>query len=110
MLLQILLQVAMVADEIFVLHQRRISTQLLSDFWVAVHEAIKACQLPTSRIVVTPTLWPIEVAPVLVTAILRPIEATPILAPVKALFLAHETFRAFSYFLADLRMLLLVLL
>src|SRR5258708_2723709 len=55
MLLQILLQVAMVADEIFVLHQRRISTQLLSDFWVAVHEAIKACQLPTSRIVVTPT-------------------------------------------------------
>src|SRR5216683_3190010 len=52
MLLQILLQRGMILDKFLVRNQRGISAQLLGHFGMAVHKAIKARQLSTSRVVV----------------------------------------------------------
>src|SRR5437899_11211621 len=54
MLLQIFLQCGMVLDKFAVRHQRWISAKLLGNFRMAIHEAIKARQLSTSRVVVAP--------------------------------------------------------
>src|SRR5216684_7955809 len=95
MLLQVLLQRGVVTDKILVFRQRGIPAKLLGDFGMSVHEAIKARQLPTSRVVVATvlvalTLRPIEITPILVAPTLRLIGITPILAPIIALFLVHE--------------------
>src|SRR6266851_5177630 len=92
MLLQIFLQSGMVLDKFVVRHQRGISAKLLGDFRMAVHEAIKARQLTTSRVVVAPVVIP------------------PVFAPIEALFLPHETVRVLGYFLSYSGMLLQILL
>src|SRR6266702_3891472 len=92
MLLQIFLQSGMVLDKFVVRHQRGISAKLLGDFRMAVHEAIKARQLPTSRVIVAPVV------------------IAPILAAIEALFLPHETVRVLGYFLSYSGMLLQILL
>src|SRR6266849_4792236 len=92
MLLHILLQRGMLLDKFLVLYQRGISAKLLGDFRMAVHEAIKARQLTTSRVVVAPVVIP------------------PVFAPIEALFLPHETVRVLGYFLSYSGMLLQILL
>src|SRR5437879_13547614 len=52
MLLQILLQRGMLLDKFLVRNQRGISAQLLGHFGMAIHKAIKARKLSTSRVVV----------------------------------------------------------